>query len=160
MDNKERGKGLVLNLLFLGVIYFIWQFFFEWYYSLGATLLLFTFVKLTQIKSRGYFWEDKEGNKLEFRQFMSRWRKGVEGITPLQQSKTNLMGIWIVITGLIAGMITMALVRLEGIWWWSEIIMVGSMIITLVQFLGAYQKYRTHKKIEETTKELQNEEEK
>lgn len=110
-------------------------------------------ISVIRVKKRGFFWLAKDGTELTFKQFMSRWRIGVEGITALQQSKTQLMGTWITITGIIAGIVINALIRLENMWWWIEIILVGSLILTGIQFIGTYQKYRIHKRVEKEMKE-------
>ena len=85
---------------------------------------------------------------------MSRWKQGVQGITPLQQSKMQLIGIWITVTGIIAGIIVNILVRLNNFWWWVLIILIGSLIVTITSMIGTYQKYLHHKKVEEVMKGL------
>ena len=120
-------------------------------------LIICGLIKLIQIKKRKYFWKDKKGEKLTFKQFIKRFKLGVEGITPLQQTKTSMMGLWITITGMIAGIIVNALIRLTNMWWWIEIILIGSLIISLVQMLGFYQKYRRFKLIDKQLREVKNE---
>ena len=117
-------------------------------------LLVFVFLLWIRIKKRKYFWKDKQGNKLSFKEFMSRWREGVSGITPLQQSFTQLLGTWIVMTGLIAGIVVTCLVRLENMWVWILIILIGSLIVTGTSLLGQYQKYRAYKRIDMEMKRL------
>jgi len=123
-------------------------------WAIVLTLFLFTSQEVIKTKKKGYFWIDKKGRKLTFRQFLRRWRSGVEGITPLQQSKTSLMGIWITMTGIISGIVVNALVRMENIWWWVEIILIGSLVLTTVQFISILQKYYIHKKVEETMRQI------
>jgi len=115
---------------------------------------------IIRIKRRGFFFKAKDGTELSFKQFMKRWGKGIEGITPLQQVTTQLLGIWITITGVIAGIVVNALVRMEGVWWWVEIILVGSLIVTAVSLLGLYQKYKIYKRVDEEMKKLNEELEK
>ena len=123
---------------------------------LAAIILIITI----RIKKRGFFFKAKDGSKLSFKQFMKRWGKGIEGITPLQQTTTQLLGIWITMTGIIAGIVVNALVRMEGVWWWVEIILVGSLIVTAVSLLGLYQKYKIYKRVDEEMKKLNEELEK
>ena len=118
-------------------------------------LIIFIVMTLIRTKSRGFFWKAKDGSELSMREFFKRWGKGIEGITPLQQSRTQLLGIWITITGIVSGIIINALVRLENVWWWLEIILIGSLILTGVQFISIYQVYKIRKKVEQTMKELE-----
>jgi len=125
----------------------------KWYIILIIISLLIISVR-ARIKKRGYLMKDKQGKEVTPKEFMKRWKDGVEGITALQQAKMQIMGIWITITGIIAGMVVNALVRMEDVWWWVEIILVGSLILTLVQFLGTWQKYIKYKMSEEIMKNL------
>ncbi len=122
-----------------------------WEWIIIIILLLIIWIR---VKKRGFFWKDKQGNELTFKEFMKRWKDGIEGITPLQQSFTQLLGIWITITGIVAGIIVNALIRMENIWWWVEIILVGSLIVTGISMLGQYQKYKIYKKIDKEVKKL------
>jgi hypothetical protein len=126
----------------------------NWGYILPLLIVIIIFLR---IKIRGFFWETRNGEELTFKEFLKRWGKGIEGITPLQQTKTTMMGIWITLTGIIAGVVVNALIRLENQWWWIEIILVGSLIITSIQMIGTYQKYKTLKRVEDTLRELENE---
>jgi len=112
---------------------------------------------IIKVKKRKYFWKAKDGTELSLKEFLARWKKGVEGITPIQQTKTTLMGIWITTTGIIAGIVVNALIRLKDMWWWIEIILIGSLIVTGVSLLGTYQKYKAYKRIDEEIKKINGE---
>jgi hypothetical protein len=119
-------------------------------------ILIILFILITlRVKIRKYFWKDRAGNKLTFKQFIQRWKVGVQGITPLQSTKTQLMGIWITITGIIAGIVVNILIRLENMWWWILIILLGSLILTGIQFLTTLQKYWKFKLIDIQMKEIE-----
>ncbi len=123
---------------------------FIWYLLIG--LLIFIVIRT---KYRKYFWKARDGEKLTLKQFFKRWGSGIQGITPLQQTKTNIMGIWITITGIVAGIVVNALIRIKDMWWWITIILVGSLILTLVQFLGSWQKFKRLKATEKAMKEIE-----
>ena len=120
------------------------------------TIFIILIIVKARIKKKGYFWKDTKGEKLNSKQFFKRWGEGIEGITPLQQTKTQLMGTWITITGIVAGIVVNVLIRIEDMWWWITIILVGSLIITGVQMIGTYQKYKMQKKANELMKEAMN----
>jgi hypothetical protein len=67
----------------------------------------------------------------------------------------QLMGIWITLTGVIAGMVVNVLIRIENMWWWMEIILGGSLVLILVQFLGTWQSYKRFKLIDIQMKEIE-----
>ncbi len=117
--------------------------------------LAFVGLLILRVIIRGYFWKTKTGEKLKFKEFIKRWKSGVEGITGLQQKKMQLMGIWITISGVIAGIVVNALIRVKNMWWWMEIILVGSLILILIQFLGTYQAYKRFKLIDIQIKEIE-----
>ena len=92
-------------------------------------------------------WKDKEGNKLKFKEFMNRWKNGIEGITPLQKIKSQVTGTRIMLIGLFLGLI----VSIFGIkkLWWIMIILIGAIINTGVQYLGLIQQKRLLDNLEE-----------
>jgi hypothetical protein len=112
-------------------------------------IILFLFIRVIK---RGYFWKAKDGSKLSFKQFMKRWKDGVEGITPLQQTKTTLWSYPLVLGGIITGMIIMV-IRQE---WWLLIILTGSLPMSLMGLLSTWQKYKQQKRISDTMKELED----
>jgi len=121
---------------------------FEW-----IVLILFILIVFIRTKKRKYFWKDKQGNELKFKEFMKRWKSGVEGITPIQQTKTTLWSYPLVLGGIITGLVIMSL-RKE---WWLVAILGGSLPMTLMGLLSTWQKYKQQKIISDTMKELENE---
>jgi len=78
------------------------------------------------IKRLNYFMKDKEGNELSRKEFFSRWKKGIEGITPLQQTKTQMHSSFIMIIGILAG-IVICIIGIKTLWW-LLIILVGALL--------------------------------
>lgn len=125
-----------------------------WLIEIIALIAFISLIVLARVKKRGYFWKTKSGEHINWKEFLKRWKKGIEGITPLQQAKMNLLGIWITVTGIITGIIVNLLIRMENIWYWVLIILIGSLILTLVQMIGIYQKYSKFKQIEKAMVEV------
>jgi hypothetical protein len=98
------------------------------------------------IKRLNYFWKDKEGNELSFKEFMARWKEGIEGITPLQQVKQQLNSTYIIMIGICAGF-AISLSSFDNLWWLS-IILFGAFINSLSQAVGLYQKKRALQNLE------------
>ena len=97
------------------------------------------------------FWTDKQGNELTFKEFMERWRKGIEGLTPLQTTKTQLHSTKIVLLGITLGMI-FSLLDFKRLFW-LFVILLGSLGITLSQLVVLWQKKRAYEDIERRFKE-------
>ena len=97
-----------------------------------------------------YIWKDKQGNKLTPKQFLSRWKEGVEGTTPLQQTKISLWSFLPLFGGITWGLVTTFLGRT----YWLTLILCGSLPLTSIQFLSTWQKYKKQKLINETMMEL------
>ncbi len=119
--------------------------------------LTFVGLLILRVVVRGYFWKTKIGEKLKFKEFIKRWKSGIEGITPLQSCKTQLMGIWITISGIIAGIIINCLVRIQYQWIWITVVLSGSFILVIINFISTLQKYWKFKLIEEEMKKLNSE---
>ncbi len=117
--------------------------------------IAFILVILLRIKKRDFFWKAKDGTKLTLRQFLRRWGKGVEGITPIQQTRTTLLSYPLVLGGVLTGIVIMIL-RTE---WWLLLILSGSLPMTIMGLISTWQKYRKQKVIYDTMKELEMEKE-
>jgi len=97
-----------------------------------------------------HFWTDREGNKLSFKQFISRWKKGIEGITPQQKIKTQILGTRIILLGLFLGLIV-SLIAWRN-FWWVAIVLTGALINTTIQYLGLIQQMNILRNIYEQVK--------
>lgn len=123
------------------------------YWIIVILFVLFLMIR-GRIKKRGYFWKAKDGTKLSFKEFLKRWKDGIEGITPVQQAKTQLMGLWITLTGIITGLIINVLIRIKPHWIWIEIVLAGSFIVTGTSMIGSYQTYKIKKRVENSMRKL------
>jgi hypothetical protein len=96
--------------------------------------------------------KDKQGNKITWKEFLSRWKDGINGITPLQKTKTQITGTKIQLLGLFLGLIVTT-IGYKNLWW-VAIILLGALINTAVQYLGLSQIIETFKKIDEDSDEM------
>ena len=92
------------------------------------------------------FWKDKKGNRLTTREFLKRWRQGIEGLTPLAQTNIQIRSTWIMILGIFLGLV----VSLFGFskLWWVFIILVGALGNVLMQLVSLKQKQKIIKNFE------------
>lgn len=86
------------------------------------------------------------------KQFFQKWKQGIMNITPLQQLESTQKGNWVMLIGIIAGIIVMAFKFKE--FWWIEIILVASLFNHSLMMLGIQQKINLFRKIESVAKEV------
>ena len=94
---------------------------------------------------------DKFGNKLTWKEYMNRWKKGVTEINPYQQVLIQINSTWIIIFGLLAG-IVICIIGIRNLWW-LLLILVGGLGNTLIQLIGLLQKRNVLKPFYTTIKE-------
>ena len=93
----------------------------------------------------------KNYKKLGFKKFMKKWSEGIEGITPLQNARTSLMGTYLILVGIIFGIVVTSIGKV----WWMVIILCGSLIVTTMSWVSTYQKFKKFKEIDRIMKEMQ-----
>lgn len=94
-------------------------------------------------------WRDRKGKWITINEFLQRFLQGVEGITAMQQVKTQMWSMIPVFGGIIWGIVFTYLSKT----YWMTLILIGTLPITIIQFVGMFQKYRNFKKIEKLRKE-------
>lgn len=90
--------------------------------------------------------QDKYGEKITWKQFFQRWKRGIEGITPLQQAEIMFKNTWLMVIGIIAGLVV-SIIAYKTLWWLG-IILFAALINTLIQQLGNYQKLIAIRRLE------------
>ena len=82
-------------------------------------------------------WKDKSGKWITFKEFIKRFKEGIETINPLQRLKTQIFGTRIILIGLFLGLF----VSIYGFkkLWWVMIILIGALINTGIQYLALVQ---------------------
>lgn len=102
------------------------------------------------IKRLNYFWKDKDGKEISYDEFKTRFKQGVEGVTQLQQTTMQIKSTWIIIIGILCG-IVVSLFAWRTLWW-LEIILIGALFNTSMQLLGLWQKKIQLKMMEDSLK--------
>ena len=90
----------------------------------------------------------KDGEVISWKEFMIRWKKGIEGVTPEQKINGQIYGTTITFMGLFFGF-GLSLWQFSKLWWLS-LVLFGGMINTGIQLLGLYQQ----KKVFDNIKQL------
>lgn len=94
--------------------------------------------------------KDKQGKEYTFKEFLKKWKQGMNEITPVQQLRSNNLGYYLIFLGEIVGFIT-------SVWmkqWWLLIILIGSVILTAVAYIGNWQQLQLMLKQEEIMKSI------
>jgi len=79
--------------------------------------------------------------------FWSKWKKGIEMISPLQSLEAQQKSNYVMLFGLVAGMIVM-LWKLKD-FWWIELILGASLFNQSFTMLGIWQRIKIIKKLED-----------
>ena len=87
----------------------------------------------------------KSGEQISWKEFGVRWKKGINGITPLQQANIQIKGTYIIILGLCSGIFITCL-NIKDLWWLT-LILVGGLFNSAMQWVGLYQKKNILKKL-------------
>ena len=89
--------------------------------------------------------KDKLGNKLTTKEFFQRWGAGIASINPYQQAKTVYNSTWIIIIGIVGGIIACSFKART--YWWLILILVASLLNTSVQQIANKQKLKALKTV-------------
>jgi len=80
----------------------------------------------------------KTGEIITWKEFMNRWKSGIEKITPEQQLFWQLFGSSITLIGIISGII-ITFFSLSTLWWLS-LILIGALFNTTMGMVALLQK--------------------
>lgn len=100
--------------------------------------------------------KDKAGNQLTWKEYMARWKEGINGVTNLQRLKIQSKGVNIQLLGILLG-IVMSIITIKAMWW-VMIILIGAIIVTGSQKLGLMQQINKIEQIEKESIEMSLEE--
>jgi hypothetical protein len=89
----------------------------------------------------------KSGEKITWKEFFSRWKKGIEGITPIQQINAQINFTIIIIIGIVLGLFATIFTFKQL--WWLTIILTGALGNTSVQLLSLLQQRKFRKNIQQ-----------
>lgn len=90
----------------------------------------------------------KENRWIDGKEFFSRWKAGINAVTPLEQTRSQLVFSWITIIGILCGIIV-SIISVKNLWW-LLIILIAALGNSIVGTIGIYQKYNIllqHKKL-------------
>ena len=80
---------------------------------------------------------------MKTKEFFSKWKEGIMKVNAYEIVKISLFGNSLVVFGILLGLYVMFISRI----WWVVIILIGSLILTIISYLGMIQKYIQLKKI-------------
>ncbi len=115
------------------------------------TFIVVIVLAFIRVRKRKFFWKDKQGKKLSFKQFKNRFKEGVINTTPLQQTRVTLFSFLPIFAGVLWGIVVTFLIKS----YWLTLILSGSLPITSIQFLSNVQKYKALKKVDKLMKEAE-----
>lgn len=91
-------------------------------------------------------WKDKQGNKLTLKEFFSRWKEGINNLTPLQKFSNDAYGTFVTLIGYIVGLGALIVFWKKFIVGWFSfaliLIFAGNIWITAVKWLMLRQQVK------------------
>lgn len=97
-------------------------------------------------------WKDRDGKEVTGKEFIERWKGGIEKVTAMQKTKMSILFNIIILIGVLIGIITAILTKV----WWLLIVLIGAFGINIISFISILQQYIAYSKIEEMVKGGQN----
>lgn len=93
------------------------------------------------------FDKNNKQNALDNDSFLNKWMQGIRDITPFQQARITYFNTYIMVFGILAGVI-ISFIGWEKLWWLG-VILLAALFNTIIIQVSNYQKYHALKKIEE-----------
>ena len=78
------------------------------------------------------------GETITGKEYLSRWKQGIQKVDILYQTKIQVRSTWIIILGILAGLVISA-INFKTLWW-LFIILLGALGNTAVQLISLIQK--------------------
>jgi len=78
------------------------------------------------------------GETITGKEYLSRWKQGIQKVDILYQTKIQVRSTWIIILGILAGLVISA-INFKTLWW-LFIILCGALGNTSVQLISLIQK--------------------
>lgn len=76
--------------------------------------------------------------QISWKEFFKRWKRGIDGVTVIQQTKMQIQSTYIMLLGMILGIIFCSFAFNKM--WWIVIILIGGFVNTIVSLISLYQK--------------------
>jgi len=102
--------------------------------------------------------KDKEGNKITMKEFIQRWKIGIQNITPVQKLSNDSRATFVTLIGFIISLIALIIFRdqMPIIWltYGLILIFVGSVWSNLIKWLTLNQQLKLFKNLDSSALDL------
>lgn len=88
-------------------------------------------------------WKDKSGKWIDAKEFLTRWKQGIEKVSPEFQLNVQIKSTWISLIGIVCGLI-ITFFNLKQFWWLS-LILTGALGNVTMQLVSLIQKQKIEK---------------
>ena len=97
----------------------------------------------------------KSGEQITYKEFMKRWKVGMQNLTPAQRTSNDIGSTWVILVGFIVSIIALIFFnKTFGILNYGLIlIFIGNTYANIVKLFSLYGQYNIYKGIEKTFKE-------
>ena len=80
------------------------------------------------------------------KEFVKKWKQGIEKVSALKQINIQIFSSWMIIIGIISGIIA-SILNIKN-FWWVIIILAWALINSFIQLWGLWQKKKILENIE------------
>lgn len=105
------------------------------------------------------FWEkefikDKSGKKISLTEFISRWKVGMQNLTPKQRTQNDIFSSWVILVGFIVSIIALIFFNetFGFVTYGLILIFLGNTYANSIKLFSLYGQLKVFKNIEEMTK--------
>ena len=107
--------------------------------------------------------KDKQGNKLTWSEFFSKWKSGILNLTPAQKVSNEFNATIVMLVGFIVALVVLIIFRDKLLVSWFAygliLIFAGNTWTTIIKLIGFYQQKQFFKNMERQLEENEDEEE-
>jgi hypothetical protein len=89
---------------------------------------------------------ERAGETISWEEWFKLAKEGIANVTPLQQAKSERVGQVLNIIGILCGLVVMAFSLRQ--FWWIEIILLGSLLLTAIGLIGIQKKIKVLKEMD------------
>lgn len=97
----------------------------------------------------------KSGEQITWREFMKRWKEGMQNLTPVQRTQNDIGSTWITLIGFIAALVALVFFnKTFGVLTYGLIlIFLGSTYANIVKLFSLYGQYNLYRSLESNTED-------
>jgi hypothetical protein len=97
----------------------------------------------------------KSGEVITYKEFMKRWKEGMQNLTPAQRTSNDIGSTWVTLIGFIVALVALLFFNetFGAVVYGLILIFIGSVYSNIVKLFSLYGQYKLFKSMERTVEE-------